>query len=70
MSTNTQPWPAPIWSFPELSSQENSIITDARLRGYAAFYPSFPSAKAQAENTLAGARAFLEGQESAAREQA
>lgn len=45
--------------FPELTDEENGIIQIARERGFAAFWPAFPSAKDQARNTFAGALAWL-----------
>ena len=44
--------------YPELSDAENAEIRKARQAGYAAFFPSYPDALAQARNTLAGARQF------------
>lgn len=45
--------------FPELTAHENRIIAHARAHGFAGFFPCFPSAEAQARNTLAAARSYL-----------
>lgn len=50
----------PTTGFPELTRDENICIRDARKRGYAAFFPCYPNAEAQARNTLKGAKVFLE----------
>jgi hypothetical protein len=47
--------------FPELTEAENAVIDEARVRGWAVYYPAFPSGAAQASRTLEGARAFLAG---------
>lgn len=47
-------------AFPELTPEENNVIFRARIKGFASFYPAFPSAEAQARATLAGARKWLE----------
>ena len=64
------PVPSPIWSFPELTERENSIITKARIYGYSGFFPCMNGGLRQAQNTLAGAKGFLEGQREAKREAA
>lgn len=51
--------PSPEWSFPELTEEQNTIITKARLYGYAGFFPCVNGGTVQAENTLAGAKEFL-----------
>lgn len=48
--------------FSELTKEENAEIQAARNAGYAQFFPCIPNAEAQAKNTLAGARAYLEEQ--------
>lgn len=55
------PVPSPIWSFPDLTERENSIITKARINGYASFFPCMDGGEKQARKTLAGAVGFLEG---------
>lgn len=46
--------------FPELTHDENEVIHEARALGYGPCFPCYPTAEAQARNTLAGARAFLD----------
>lgn len=46
--------------FPELTDAENNIVFRARLKGFASCFPCFPSAEAQARNTLAAATKWLE----------
>lgn len=46
--------------FPELTEDENEVVFEARACGFASFYPALPDAEAQARNTLAGARKWLE----------
>jgi hypothetical protein len=48
--------------FPELTEEENDVIFQARLAGFGPCYAALPDAETQARRTLAGARAFLEGQ--------
>jgi hypothetical protein len=48
------------YTFPELTPEENADIREARTLGWAVFYPAFPDGKAQAQNTLQGARDFLD----------
>jgi hypothetical protein len=45
--------------FPELTPEENNTVFRARLKGYASFFPAYPSAEAQARSTLAGAVKWL-----------
>ncbi len=45
--------------YPELTDAENDEIRVARRAGFASMYPMFPSAQAQSDNTLKGARAFM-----------
>ncbi len=45
--------------FRQLTEEENKDIRQARAWGYAVFFPALPDAEAQARNTLAGARKFL-----------
>lgn len=45
--------------FPELTARENQIIHIARDHGFAGFFPCYPTAKAQAENTLRAAQTYL-----------
>lgn len=45
--------------YPELTDAENEEIRAARRAGFAAHYPCFPSAQAQSDNTLNGARQFM-----------
>lgn len=47
-------------SFPELDESENHIILIARAKGFARFWPAFPSATAQAKSTFAAAQAWLQ----------
>lgn len=47
-------------NYPELDSHQNEIIRIARRLGFADFFPSVPSAQAQAENTYAAAKKFLQ----------
>lgn len=42
-----------------MDKDENRIIALARKKGFAGYFPAFPSAKAQAERTLAAAIKFL-----------
>lgn len=51
--------PSPEWSFPELSERDNSMITKARLYGYASFFPCVNGGEDQAQKTLNGATEFL-----------
>lgn len=46
--------------FPELSDEENGVIQIARGRGFARYWPAFPSATAQAQNTFKSALAWLQ----------
>jgi len=46
--------------FPELSDDENEIIHEARAFGFGSSFPAYPSAEAQARNTLAAAKKFLD----------
>lgn len=46
--------------FPELTWEENEIVHEARACGFASCFPCYPTAEAQARNTLAGAKRFLE----------
>lgn len=47
------------FTFPELDESENDEIFVARLAGFGSCFPAFPSAEAQARNTLQAARQFL-----------
>lgn len=46
--------------FPELTDRENFIIEQARLAGFAECWPCVPSPEAQARNTLAGAKKWID----------
>lgn len=46
--------------FPELTTDENEIIHEARACGYGSCFAAYPTAEAQARRTLAGARKWLE----------
>jgi len=50
-------------SYPELTEDENNEIRKARRQGFAVFYPCFPDAQTQSQNTLKGAREFITSQE-------
>jgi glutamine amidotransferase-like uncharacterized protein len=45
--------------FPELNEEQNDIIFQARLKGFASCFPSYPTAQAQADSTYRAAQAFL-----------
>lgn len=45
--------------FPELDFTKNQTIKLARRRGFMLYFPSFPSAAAQARNTFDAATKFL-----------
>ncbi len=45
--------------FPELTFEENEMIHEARSCGFAICFPSYPTAKNQAEMTLKAAREHL-----------
>lgn len=51
--------PSDWGEFPKLSNADNEVIWRARELGFASFWPSYPTAQAQADNTLAGAKRFL-----------
>lgn len=46
--------------FPELSEEENDVIFQARLLGFAPCFAAYSDAQAQANRTLAAARKHLE----------
>jgi hypothetical protein len=48
-----------VFPFPELTEAANDVIFQARLAGYAAFFPAYPNAHSQATSTLKGAQAWL-----------
>ncbi len=48
-----------IYPFPELTEEQNDTIFCARLSGFAAFFPAFPTAQFQAESTLQAAEQYL-----------
>ncbi len=45
--------------FPELTAHENKTIRIARAHGFAGFFPCYPTALAQAKNTLKAAQSYL-----------
>lgn len=45
--------------FPELTIEQNRVIWEAREKGWDVFWPSYPNAMSQAENTHKGAVEFL-----------
>ncbi len=46
-------------TYPSLTDAENDVIRTARRKGFADFYPAYPTAESQDLQTLASARAFM-----------